>query len=227
MRVECSSINNKYNEGLTLKKHYFVLAIEVYDKENSNFAQTIGDQIIYRIENDNGNVVPYPSTFFRIVSGKLSGEWVAVQEHGCLKMLPKSWAVEGFWEDYYNDDDRALVLYEIEKQNILIEELTNSEIINTIEKGESHTRETILRALSKRRDDQFISVVIRYIKNVLNGSGSYLPSSSSSDSLVLSFEYLSNFESTEVEGFFVEYLLECGQIAKLTTIVNNYFSSKS
>jgi len=227
LRVECltKEINNKVYDTLTLKKYYIVLSIEVYDKENSLFAQSVGNHILYRIENDNGSVLPYPSTLFQVISGKISGGWVAIQEQGCFKLIPESWSFDGFWESYYNDDSTTLELYKNETQNILLEELTNDEIISLIRNDDSFNLETMLLALIKHEDERFIDAILEYSRTSLQNDNHYYSSIAVSDSLVLAFTYLSKFKITEVEEYFIDYLAESMQKDKLTDIVNDYFAS--
>lgn len=229
MKVEClmKGINNKYYDALTVKKHYIVLSIEVYDKENSIFAQAVGNHILYRIENDNGSVIAYPSILFQIISGKISREWVVTQEQGGFKLIPENWSFDGFWESYYNDDSTTLKLYENEKQSILLKELTNDEIISVIRNDDTLYLKTILLALIKHDDERFIDAVLEYSKTSLKNDNNYYSSKAVSESLVLAFTYLSKFKINEVEEYFIDYLAESIQKDKLTDIVNDYFASST
>ncbi|WP_438447651.1 hypothetical protein [Gorillibacterium sp. sgz5001074] len=229
MKVECliNEVNNKDYDALTVGKRYIVLSIEIYDKENSIFAQSVGNHILYRIENDNGSVVPYPSTIFQIISGNFSRGWMAIQEQGCFKLIPEKWKVDGFWESYYNDDSKTMELYENEKQNILLEELTNDEIISIISNKDSFNLKTILLALNNHEDERFIDSVLDYSKTLLQNDNNYHSSKKVSDLLVLAFTYLSKFKITQVEEFFIDYLTEYNQKEYLTNIVNGYFAARS
>ncbi|NMO94331.1 hypothetical protein [Paenibacillus lemnae] len=218
-------INDKLYDSITLNKSYIVLSIEVYDMKNSNFAQSVGNHILYRIENDNGSVVPYPSALFQVKSGKLSKGWAAIQSHECFQLIPESWTIDGFWEKYYNDDNKTLELYKKEKQSIFLEELTTNEIINIIMRNEdSMDKETILYALINHKDERFIDTILEYSRKSLQNDIHYYSSIEVSHSLVLAFIYLSKFNSSKVEDYFIEYLSEPALKKQLTDIVNSYFT---
>lgn len=112
MKVRCvtKKRQNKdveYN-GLTKDKEYFVLAIEFYDS-SSAFSNSIGDFILYRIQDNDGVVIPYPAKNFEIVSGELPSNWVTYRKpNASYSILPRAWAKEYFWDDYYNDDSYAI-----------------------------------------------------------------------------------------------------------------------
>lgn len=130
MKVKC--INNKISNkekiytNLTLNKDYIVLAIEFYDKEISIFSNSIGDYILYRIEDNDGLVKPIPSKLFTITSGKLPECWISYRDDDeCYSMLPKEWAKTSFWEDFYNDDYKTLEVFKSVKKQIYVEEENN------------------------------------------------------------------------------------------------------
>jgi hypothetical protein len=113
MKVKCISTKRLDNEGtyqaLTIGKEYIVLAIEFYDKSISTFSNSLGDFIVYRLKDNDGVVIPYPSKLFNISSGKLPSCWVSYKrDDGSFSILPDTWAREYFWDDYYNDEDGAL-----------------------------------------------------------------------------------------------------------------------
>lgn len=228
MKVECCviKIDNKVYGALTLKKHYLVLTIEIYDKESSIFAQSIGSHIVYRIENDDGTVVPYPSNLFQITSGKIPAGWKAIHESGCFRITPDIWFFDDFWEKYYNGDSNVMGLYIDGKQKIILEELSIDEINNIIREGDSLSLQTILSALIKYNDERFLNVMLEYSKACLQNDNYYYSSNEVSHLLVLSFNYLSMFKITEIENFFIEYLTDSIQKEELTRVVNDFFKSE-
>lgn len=127
MKVKCidRKINNqgKVYSNLTLNKDYIVLAVEFYDKEISTFSKTIGDYILYRIEDNDGTVMPLPSKLFTIVSSQLPRGWTSYRDNDeCYSILPKDWAEPSFWEDFYNDDYNTLAIFENVRNQIYSEE---------------------------------------------------------------------------------------------------------
>ncbi|OPH60465.1 hypothetical protein BC351_18425 [Paenibacillus ferrarius] len=228
MKVKCltKEINSKDYNAITVNNCYIVLSIEVYDKECSSFAKSVGNHLLYRIENDTGSVIPYPSTLFQVISGKLPRGWVVVQDQSCFKVLPESWSFDSFWESYYNDDSTTLELYKIEKESMLLEELTVNEISRTFRENDSSKIDTILYAMINHEDKRFMGIVLEYSKASLQNDSKYFSSNSLSNSLVLAFTYLSRFKIIEVEEFFIDYLAESYiQKQKLTDIINDYFAS--
>lgn len=126
MKVRC--INNKIDNqdivytNLTIQKEYIVLSIEFYNKEKSVFSKSIGDYVLYRIEDDDGIVIPFPSKLFVVISNKLSSCWIVAQEENeCYSILPREWANKSFWEDFYNDEHYALKSFEDARNQIYAE----------------------------------------------------------------------------------------------------------
>lgn len=127
MKVRCIDTKRLNGEGgyqsLKAGMEYTVLAIEFYDKSESSFSESIGDFTLYRIKDNEGNVVPFPAKLFEITSEKLPACWVISKEKdGSYSILPKLWSRAGFWEDYYNDDDIAIEEFEKAEREILSQE---------------------------------------------------------------------------------------------------------
>lgn len=126
MKVKCISINRLNKEGLyrsiKIGKEYVVLAVEFYNNSISTFSQAIGDYVLYRIKDDEGNVMPFPSKIFEIISEEIPLNWVIYcEEDGSCSLLPKQWARNGFWDDYYNYEDSAVDSFKSEEKTMLQE----------------------------------------------------------------------------------------------------------
>lgn len=119
MKVKCINNPTPY-EDLTVGKEYIVLAIEFYDRVESTFSEFMGIFIVYRLKSDNGVVIPFPSNLFEITSNKLPSSWVSYQRiKEEYSILPKEWACDYFWDNYYNDNNDAIQAFEREEQLIL------------------------------------------------------------------------------------------------------------
>jgi len=134
MKVKCIDLkrqnHNDRMPGLTLGKEYVVLAIEFLDKSSlnySHYSNSLGDFIIYRVEDDDGVVIPYPSKLFEITSNKLPSCWVSFDKNdGSYSILPSTWTRPYFWDDFYNDEPNALSDFRKAQENIYSEEVKRS-----------------------------------------------------------------------------------------------------
>ncbi|MEJ9217658.1 hypothetical protein ACXFAU_16675 [Paenibacillus glucanolyticus] len=107
---------------MTIGKEYPVLSIEFYNSEVSSFSNTIGDFVIYRLRGDDGVILPYPSKLFEVVSNKMASRWIPYKRNDDnFVLVPISWAREYFWDDFYNDENDAL-LDLIKEEKIIIQE---------------------------------------------------------------------------------------------------------
>lgn len=126
VRVLCRSVQKPVQQGhfsnLTIGKEYPVLSIEFYNSEVSSFSNTIGDFVIYRLRGDDGVILPYPSKLFEVVSNKMASRWIPYKRNDDnFVLVPISWAREYFWDDFYNDENDAL-LDLIKEEKIIIQE---------------------------------------------------------------------------------------------------------
>jgi len=125
MKVTCISKNRINHDGLydelKVGQEYTVLAIEVYDRAVNTM---IEDFVIYRIKETKiyKTVIMYPAKLFKVTDPKLSSRWIIrMGANGLFNILPKSWARDGFWEDYYNDVESALQDFKKEEEIMLSE----------------------------------------------------------------------------------------------------------
>jgi hypothetical protein len=124
MKVKCIEIKRINKEGLyqslTIGKEYIVLAIEFYDKSVSSFSESIGDFVLYRIKDNDGIVIPFPARIFEITSSSISLCWIPYYKNNdSFSILPKLWAREYFWDDFYNDEDKALLDFKMVEQELI------------------------------------------------------------------------------------------------------------
>lgn len=123
MKVKCIETKRpnkdiKYN-SLTIGKEYIVLSIEFYDSDVSSFSKSIGDFVLYRIEDDDGTIIPYPSIIFLVTSNKMPECWVPYPiSIDSYSILPREWARENFWDDFYNDKEDVIEVFESTKRYI-------------------------------------------------------------------------------------------------------------
>ncbi|MFU1798614.1 hypothetical protein ACM1RC_32540 [Paenibacillus azoreducens] len=197
-------------ENLSMDKKYVVYSVETY-KSGEEF---------YRIENDANQVIPYPTTLFKIVSNKVNSDWILWNKpNNNSAFLPRQFAYLSFWEDYYNDELEALKIFNLVKERLFQEELEENEVYVIFEKENEDEITFIINVLIKTKDIRFINPVIQYVKSKLEKSYG------EDNTTLLAFRYLSLFNQSEVEDYFIYYLtnIELGN-DQLTAIVNEYFA---
>jgi len=200
-------LGNKDN--LSMNKNYIVYSVEISQS---------GEKF-YRIQNDAYQIVPYPSTLFHIASDKINKDWILWQKpNNCSALLPKQFAYLSFWENFYNDDDEALNVFNLVKEQLYQEELDDDEINQILQTGNEEEVSTVFKILTKTKNNRFINQAIQYSKSSLEKNVGY------DDTVLSAFRYLSLFKQNEVDEFFIHYLtnIEFGS-TELTSIVNSYF----
>ncbi|MGN8231307.1 hypothetical protein [Paenibacillus polymyxa] len=211
MRV-CLKKDAEKQENLSKFKKYIVYSLET-SKNGEKF---------YRIENDANQVVPYSISLFEIVSDKVNSDWIIWDKpNNSSALLPEQFAYLSFWEDYYNDELEALKKFNSVKEQLFQEELEENEVHEIIEMENEDEITFVLNFLFKLKDDRFINQVIQYVKPKLERNYGV------DNTTLLAFQYLSLFNQSEVEDFFLYYLtnIELGD-DQLTSIVTEYFSKK-
>ncbi|MNW28851.1 hypothetical protein D3C74_56900 [compost metagenome] len=211
MRV-CLKKNLEKQGNLSMIKKYIVYSVET-SKNGEKF---------YRIENDANQVVPYSISLFEIVSDQVNSDWILWNKpNNSSALLPKQFAYLSFWEDYYNDELEALKKFNLVKEQLLQEELEENEVREIIEMENEDKITFVLNFLLKSKDNRYINQVIEYAKSNLEKSYGV------DNATLLAFQYLSLFNQSEVDDFFLYYLtnIELGD-DQLTEIVNEYFSKK-
>lgn len=125
MKVKCISnkINGKTYDMVSINREYIVLAIEFYNSEESLFIKSIGDYILYRLEDNYGTILPLPSKLFIILNGNLPKHWISYNNESCYSILHKEWANLYFWDDFYNDEPNAVATFKKVKAQIYEEEI--------------------------------------------------------------------------------------------------------
>lgn len=198
--------------NLSLDQSYIVYEIE----------STASGNTYYRIENDAKQVVPYDAALFDVVSDKLYGEWTVLNKSNqSSARVPGEFAYITFWEEFYNDDPRALRAFRQVKARFYLAELEAFEIKDILESNNEDEIYFVLNMLIRAKCDTFIYEVIQFAKTRLV-EHTY----SEEDLLIAAFEYLSLFKEEHIHAFLIGYLtnIELGN-DKLTKIVSNYFAS--
>lgn len=209
MRVRLKEDVEK-KENLSIDKKYMVYSVET-SKNGEEF---------YRLENDIKQVVPYSISLFDIVSEKVNSDWILWSKpNDNSALLPKQFAYLSFWEDYYNDELEALRIFNSVKEQLFQEELDENEIREIFELENEDEISFVLNVLFKKKDNRFINQVIQYVKTKLEDNYGI------DNTTLLAFQYLSLFNQSEVEDYFIYYLtnIELGS-DQLTAVVNEYFS---
>lgn len=189
----------------------------VYEIESASSGNTY-----YRIENDAKQVVPYDAALFDVVSDKLYGDWIELNKpNQSSARVPREIAYITFWEEFYNDDPKALRAFRQVKARLYLEELEESEVKDILESKNEDEIYFVLTTLISTKCDTFTNEIIQFAQTRLE-ENMY----SEDDILVAAFQYLSLFKDEHINEFFIYYLtnIELGN-DKLTDIVNNYFSS--
>ncbi|MCM3174232.1 hypothetical protein [Paenibacillus sp. MER 99-2] len=198
--------------NLALGQRYFVYEIEYTPSGNT----------YYRIENDAKQVVPYDSALFNVVSDKLYGDWTDLNKPNQSSVkVPEDVAYITFWEEFYNDDPKALRAFRKVKARLYLEELEESEIRDILESNNEDEIYFVLNTLISVKRDTFTNEIIQLSQTKLVENN--YPED---DVLTASFQYLSLFQEEHINEFFIHYLtnIELGN-DKLTEIVNDYFAS--
>ncbi|OMF19775.1 hypothetical protein BK132_35285 [Paenibacillus sp. FSL H8-0259] len=208
MRVSLKASSEK-KENLSMNNKYIVYSVET-SRNGEEF---------YRIENDANQVVPYPSALFESVSDKVNSDWILWNKpNNSSALLPRQFAYLSFWEDYYNEELKAITIFNSVKEQLISEELEENEVREFFENEDEEKIIFILNGLIKTGDNRFVNQVIRYMKSKLEEG------LREDNTAILAFRYLSQFKDSEVENYFLYYLMniELGN-DQLTEIVSKYF----
>jgi len=98
VKLTSSKKNNLDNVmNLTPGRIYTVIGIEADD---------------YRIRNDDGDPYLYPSTLFTVMDAQKPSDWVMdIGEDGEMYAYPPELNAPGFFEDYFDDDAGAILIF--------------------------------------------------------------------------------------------------------------------
>lgn len=220
MKVKYTN-TDKNEPNLSKNKIYYVIAVEF-----SNSDSMSGNYIKYRIMNDMNQVIPYSAKDFDVVSGKLSTYWVYnAGSANDYSILPKELAYFQFWDDFYNDDKKALELFESSYMKIIMEEASTYEIKEILKRNEYEVS-LILRGLGDSQNNDFLKDVLEIVKKEFTLFKAY-SRVKIKPILIECFEYLSKIGGEKTDELFVKYYENIvWQCKELDMIVNEYFSKK-
>jgi hypothetical protein len=196
-----------------MNKKYIVFSVET-SKHGEKF---------FRVENDVNQVVPYSISLFEVVSDKVNSDWILWNKpNKSSALLPKQFAYLSFWEDYYNDELEDLSIFNLVKEQLFQEELEENEVREIFEIENEDEIAFVLNVLFKTKDNRFINQAIQYVKTKLEKNYGI-----DTTTTLLAFQYLSLFNQSEVEDYFLYYLtnIELGN-DQVIAVVNRYFSLK-
>ncbi|QSX06728.1 hypothetical protein JYG23_04590 [Sedimentibacter sp. zth1] len=211
---------DKHNPNLSVDKIYYVIAIEF-----SNSDSMSGNYIKYRILNDMNQVIPYSARDFDVVSGKLSTSWVYnARSANDYTILPSEIAYVHFWEDFYNDDRKALGLFESTYLRIIMEEASAEEIKEFLLSNNEYEVSLFLRGLGNTSNNDFINEVIELVKKEFS-LFSVFSKIRATPLLIECFNYLSKVGGDIVDELFLKYYENVEwQCVELDMIVNDFYS---
>jgi len=122
MRVRCLKIIDpdtnrevETSSSLTIDKEYTVLSIHVEDGNATKFQIFRDDECTpsFHIANQ-----------FEVVNTKIPTNWeVDFLTDSYFSLSPKAWSRVGFWDDYFDGDPGAELIFEKEKEVIFSEDL--------------------------------------------------------------------------------------------------------
>ena len=221
MRVKY--INRDKNEpNLSENKTYHVIAVEF-----SNSDSISGNYIKYRIMNDMNQVIPYSAKDFNVLSGKLSTSWVFnAKSANDYSILPNEIAYTGFWEDFYNDDKRALELFESSYLRIIMEDASADEVKEYLLSNNEYEVSLILKGLGNTRNSDFINEAIELVKKEFSVFSAF-SRTKTTPVIIECFNYLSKVGGNIVDELFLTYYENVEwQCEELDAIVNDFYSSQ-
>ena len=96
------------NTNLRLNKDYKVLSIDhIQSSAHDGYFE-----ISFRVLNENGIAAQYSPSIFEIVDSNLDEDFVySGFGYGSYELVPKSMSYSGFWEDFFDDDSKALTIF--------------------------------------------------------------------------------------------------------------------
>lgn len=101
--VKISLDELSFNQGLSIKKIYQVVAVIV---------NLHGREILYNIQDDFGRLSFYSHNYFDIVDNKIEEDWVINKfTEDEYILLPLVMSFPSFYEDYHNDDPKAIEIF--------------------------------------------------------------------------------------------------------------------
>jgi len=77
----------------------------------------------FRIEYRSGETPPlFDARLFEVVDPRLSPSWtVSSKGDGVLTMAPAAWQVPGFWEEFMEHSSRAIEIYELGRDALMVD----------------------------------------------------------------------------------------------------------
>lgn len=91
-------------KGLKKGQVYNVISISINQNQK---------KFLYRIIDSEGTPALYENHLFDIIDNKLDSDWIISfnEEFNVINIMPASISYKGFWEDYFNDEDNAVKIF--------------------------------------------------------------------------------------------------------------------
>jgi hypothetical protein len=91
-------------KGLRKGQVYNVISISINQNQK---------KFLYRIIDSEGTPALYENHLFDIIDNKLDSDWIISfnEEFNVINIMPSSISYKGFWEDYFNDEDDAVKIF--------------------------------------------------------------------------------------------------------------------
>lgn len=195
MKVKC--IKNNKNIGLTINKNYIVYAGEFVLNNG------IKNYIFFKIEYDNGSVIPYEASNFIIISYNYENYIEReINDKNRYEFNYKSIAYWEFWSMFYDEVGNSIQDFLIAKRELCIKEFCYDDILSILNSDNLDEKEFIIEILTLEKNDTFIKYIIKICKEKLDKYNKI-------NELIFLFTYLKEFKSNEeINNFFIEYLSE-------------------
>lgn len=218
MKVKYTNTDNN-EPSLSENEMYYVISVEF-----SNSDSMSSSYIKYRILNDMNQVIPYPAKDFDVLSGRLSESWVYnAKSVNNYSIVPNEIAYTSFWEDFYNDDKRALELFESSYLKIIMEDASADEIKKLLFSSNEYKVSLIIKGIGNSGSSGFINEIIELVEKEFSLFTAFLRTKAT-PVIIECFNYLSKVGGSIVDEFFLKYYENAEwQCEDLDMIVNNFY----
>ena len=116
MKVRCVKLTDVY--GLPQRQSPWLTVGKVYDV--LSLEQSSDQEWLLRIVGDGLNgVALFQAREFEIVTATIPQNWIISWRSDLLGLMPKPWSSSGFWERYYDGDEKAVRIFDEERAKVI------------------------------------------------------------------------------------------------------------